>query len=217
MEDIIPILAQRGVFTLGRTIPAILTQQVLQGQTVAFDAYEGVFVNVPALGTGSNGNGLINLQNTGSGVPLSTVAGNLLSIKSLVAGANITLVDNGQTVTINSSAIPTSGYVSVYNTILDYTSGTTDLLTLPEGSIILSTEIAVMTAFNGTPTLTLGTAVDPNLLVEDSDIDLTSVMSYKDDVSFVMPGTGDQIIQSFFTANGATQGQFSVFVEYFIE
>jgi len=213
-----PVFASRGTFVVGRTIPAILTQQVLQGQTVTYDASQGVFVNSPGLGIGPNGGGLINLANTGSGVPLATVSNNLISLKSLLAGANITLTTDGNTVTINSTggSGPTSG-VAVFYDILDYTSGTTTLISLPAGTIILSTEIAVLTAFDGAATLTIGTDTTPDLLVENSDIDLSSVMSYKDDVSFVLPGVGNQDIKSFFTANGATHGQFSIFIEYALQ
>ena len=211
-----PVFASRSVFVVGRTAPVILSETVNQGDTLVFQASSGVFVNQPALGVGTNG--LINIANTGSGMPLSSVSGNLISLKSLLAGANITLTTDGNTVTINSTggSGPTSG-VAVFYDILDYTSGTTTLISLPAGSIILSTEIAVLTAFNGMPTLTIGTDTTPDLLVENSDIDLSSVMSYKDDVSFVMPGIGNQDIKSFFTANGATEGRFSIFIEYALQ
>ena len=211
-----PVFASRSVFVVGRTAPVILSETVNQGDTLVFQSSSGVFVNQPALGVGTNG--LINIANTGSGMPLSSVSGNLISLKSLLAGANITLTTDGNTVTINSTggSGPTSG-VAVFYDILDYTSGTTTLISLPAGTIILSTEIAVLTAFDGAATLTIGTDTTPDLLVENSDIDLSSVMSYKDDVSFVLPGVGNQDIKSFFTANGATHGQFSIFIEYALQ
>ena len=214
-----PIFGARGVFTTGRTIPAILTQKVRQGETVIFDAREGVFVNAPALGFGPNSKGLINVTNLGIGDPLSSVSGNSLKLKSLAAGTNVTLSDDGNTITINSTggSGPTTGFVSVLYKMLDYTSGVTDLITLPQGAIILCTEVAVMTAFNSAATFTIGTVAVPDLLVENAEVDLTMVMSFKDDVSFVLPGSGSQDIKAFLSPNGSSQGQISVFIEYFIE
>jgi len=213
MEDIIPIFGARGLFITGRTIPAILTETVLQGETVIFDASQGVFVNAPGLGSGQNGGGLINLENTGSGVPLATVSGSTLSLKSIAPGTNVTFTNDGSTIVINSSA-----GVSVFYDVLDYTSGTTNLISIPAGSIILSTEIAVMVAFNSAATLTLGTASDPTMLMNETALDLTEANStFKNDISFVVTGVGNQDISSFFTANGATQGQFSIFIEYALQ
>lgn len=210
-----PVFASTSVFVLGRTAPAILTQTVQEGETLVYDASQGVFVNSKALA--SDGSGLINIQNTGTGDQLATVVGNTLQEKTLAAGTNITLVDDGNTITINGTSATTTGFVSLVYRTLTYSSGITDLISLPAGSIILSTEIAVLSPFDGSPTLTIGTATTPDLLVMNSEIDLTVAESYKDDVSFVLPGVGNQEIQSFFTANGATTGQFSIFLEYFIE
>jgi hypothetical protein len=210
-----PTFASRSVFVVGRTAPAILTQTPNQGDVLIWNASEGVFVNVPAVGT--NG-AAININNTGVGYELAsagTPAGTL-DIKSLAAGSNITLTDDGQTITINSTSGPSpSTQVGVLYKMLDFTSGTTDLITIPAGGIILSTEIAVVEAFNGSPTLNLGIAGTENLLMDNSNIDLTEMGdTFKNDISFVLPGVGNQDIQSFFVANGATQGQFSIFIEY---
>jgi hypothetical protein len=208
-----PIFGAQSVFVLGRTPPAILSQKVNEGDSLYWDSVQGVFVNKKALAT--DGSGMINLSNTGTGDPLASVSGNTLKEKSLAAGTNITLFDDGQTITISSSAA-TSGYVSVVYRTLDFTSGTTDLVTLPSSAIILSTEIAVLSAFDGTPTLTIGTPATHDLLIENDDIDLTASTSFKEDASFILPNTGVQDLKSYLVANGATHGQFSVFIEYFV-
>jgi hypothetical protein len=212
-----PTFASRSVFVVGRTAPVILTQSPNQGDLLIYNKKEGVFVNVPALGNGTPGSGAININNTGTGYELASAGANsTLNVKSLAAGSNITLTDDGQTITINSTGgSPVTPQVGVLYKMLDFTSGTTDLITLPAGAIILSTEIAVTEAFDGTPTLSLGVAGTENLLMDNSDIDLTMMgNTFKNDISFVMPGVGNQDIESFFTANGATMGQFSIFIEY---
>lgn len=209
------MLASPSVFVLSRTAPAILSQTVNQGETLVYDASQGVFVNANALGTGPNGSGLINLANTGSGIPLSTIDRNLISLKSLAAGTNVTLTNDGNTITINATSSSPAG-VTVYYDVLDHTSGTTNLISLPGDSIILSTEITVIEAFNGTsPSLTIGIAEDMSLLMDMNELDLTEMNNtFKNDVSFVMPDNANHEVQSYLTVSGATSGQFSIFIEY---
>ena len=95
---------------------------------------------------------------------------------------------------------------------LDYTSGTTNIISLPANSIILSTEVEVTTAFNGTPTLDIGYAGNIGALLPNAAIDLTSVGN---DAEFnAMYLSTAETIESTFVANGATTGAFTVFIVY---
>jgi hypothetical protein len=213
-----PVFASRSVFVVGRTAPAILTQTPVKGDLLVYDDVLGAFKNVPAVGTG--GNGAINIDNTGTGYELASAGsgpdGATLNVKTLAAGSNITLTDDGQTITINSTGGSGGTNVGVLYKMLDFNSGTTDLITLPAGAIIISTEIAIGEAFDGAPTLYIGTDTTQDLLVDNSEVDLTAsdTITYKDDVSFIVPGVGNQDIKCFLTPNGATQGQISIFIEY---
>lgn len=213
-----PVFASRSVFVVGRTAPAILTQTPVKGDLLVYDEVLGAFKNVPAVGSG--GSGAINIDNTGTGYQLASAGsgpdGATLNVKTLAAGSNITLTDDGQTITINSTGGSGSTNVGVLYKMLDFNSGTTDLISLPAGAIIISTEIAVGEAFDGAPTLYIGTDTTQDLLVDNSEVDLTApdTVTYKDDVSFIVPGVGNQDIKCFLTPNGATQGQISIFIEY---
>jgi fibronectin-binding autotransporter adhesin len=105
--------------------------------------------------------------------------------------------------------------VGVTYTALSYTSSsTTDIITLPVNAIILNTEVSVTAAFNGSPTLNIGTPATNNLLMDNSDIDLTTPNTDKNDTSFVLPGGSPSDIQAYFTAGGATTGSLQIFIEY---
>ena len=251
-----PIYATKTVFAVQRTIPAILTQPVSNNDILIFNAESGVFSNESIAEA-------IDISNTGTGSPLASIAGNTISVKSLAGGSNISLVDDGLTVTINndSTAIvanmtalsalgPTSdvgrsalvidtgagqpglfvwngswisaggsgaGGMSLTHVNFSHSSSSPlSITTLPASAVILTTQVAIGTAFNGSPasTVTVGTPAENNMLMTTDEIDTTQVKSFIDDTYFILPSGGNQQINAYFSFNGATQGAGTIFILY---
>lgn len=75
-----------------------------QDQILIFDTSENAFVNAYGSGTGPGTTPVTQVTNTGVGVGVgSGVTGNSLDLKSLVAGNNISIVDNGDAIVISNT------------------------------------------------------------------------------------------------------------------
>lgn len=75
-----------------------------QDQILIFDTSENAFVNAYGSGTGPGTTPVTEVTNTGVGVGIgSGVTGNSLDLKSLVAGNNISIVDNGDALVISNT------------------------------------------------------------------------------------------------------------------
>jgi hypothetical protein len=75
-----------------------------QDQILIFDASENAFVNAYGSGTGANTTPVTNVTDVGIGVGISYgVTGNDLELKSLIAGNNISIVDNGDALVISNT------------------------------------------------------------------------------------------------------------------
>lgn len=75
-----------------------------QDQILIFDTSENAFVNAYGSGTGPETTPVTEVTNTGVGVGIgSGVTGNSLDLKSLVAGNNISIVDNGDAIVITNT------------------------------------------------------------------------------------------------------------------
>ena len=75
-----------------------------QDQILIFDTSENAFVNAYGSGTGPGTTPITEVTNTGVGVGIgSGVTGNSLDLKSLVAGNNISIVDNGDALVISNT------------------------------------------------------------------------------------------------------------------
>lgn len=86
------VYAQRVI----RPIPFTLTNPVIDGQTLTYDANTGYFKNI-------NLTDALVVTNTGTGVPLTTFTGKNLNIKSLKQGRNITFENDGNAITISDA------------------------------------------------------------------------------------------------------------------
>jgi hypothetical protein len=75
-----------------------------QDQILIFDASENAFVNAYGSGTGANTTPVTNVTDVGIGVGISYgVTGNDLELKTLIAGNNISIVDNGDALVISNT------------------------------------------------------------------------------------------------------------------
>ena len=250
-----PLYARKTVFAVDRSVPVIFTEPVNSGDTLVFDPDMGVFTNEAF-------SSAITLTNTGTGTPLASFDINQLKIKSLAGGSNITLSDDGHTITINNSSTaivadmdalnaltPSSdngrtalvldagdsqpgffvfngtwlsagggsgGQINLAHVDFDYTSGSTiNITTIPASGVIISTSVSINTTFNGSPpSLSIGTPDIENLLIDPTEVDLTQLRTFKDDTTFILPDSGNQVINAYFTSNGSTHGQATIFVFY---
>ena len=75
-----------------------------QDQILIFDTSENAFVNAYGSGTGPDTTPITYVTNTGIGIGIgSGITGNSLDLKSLVAGNNISIIDNGDALVISNT------------------------------------------------------------------------------------------------------------------
>jgi hypothetical protein len=98
----------------------------------------------------------------------------------------------------------------VVASITSSSPSSTLITTLPVRSRLGIINMKVLQAFNGTPTLTIGTDADNDLVSADSEIDLTLAFSYIS--MFLERFEASTDLKAFFTNGGATQGQLDITV-----
>ena len=98
----------------------------------------------------------------------------------------------------------------VVASITSSSPSSTLITTLPVRSRLGIINMKVLQAFNGTPTLTIGTDADNDLVSADSEIDLTLAFSYIS--MFLERFEASTDLKAFFTSGGATQGQLDITV-----
>lgn len=83
-----------------------LVDNLQDGQILIFDVSENAFVNSYGSGSGANTTPVTTVMNLGTGITLSDgVTGNALELKTLVAGAGITLSDNTDSIVISATQV----------------------------------------------------------------------------------------------------------------
>lgn len=80
-----------------------LTGNLQQDQVLVYDVSENAFVNTIGSGTGGAGTGVDSVTNTGTGLQLADLAGSSLTMKSILAGENISITDNGSSIVLSAS------------------------------------------------------------------------------------------------------------------
>jgi hypothetical protein len=85
-----------------------LVGNLSDNQILVYDVSENAFVNATNTGA-SGGAGLTSVSNTGTGEGLGQATGSALELKSLVAGTNLTITDNGQSLVIDAN-VPTTSF-----------------------------------------------------------------------------------------------------------
>lgn len=85
-----------------------LVGNLSDNQILVYDVSENAFVNATNTGA-SGGAGLTSVSNTGTGEGLGQATGSALELKSLVAGTNLTITDNGQALVIDAN-VPTTSF-----------------------------------------------------------------------------------------------------------
>ena len=122
------------------------------------------------------------------------------------------LANSSGQLTVNG--LPITGGVRIKTVDLAFGSGSTvAVVTLPAGASIVSAQINVTTAFDGTPTVSLGVSGTTAKYTATTDVDLTTVGAYKmitDDT----PAVSAENIIATYVAGSATVGAARISVTY---
>jgi hypothetical protein len=89
------------------------------------------------------------------------------------------------------------------------------LFTLPANAVIASIRIIVDTAFNGTPSLSIGITGTTSKYVASTQVDLTVARSYEIYPDLVAAGSTEALIATY-AASGASSGSARILVDYSI-
>ena len=85
--------------------------------------------------------------------------------------------------------------------------------TLPTGGIIMSMEMVVDTAFDGTPTASVGIAADHSLFMGTGDMNLNISAGWNVDPNVVPAGSAEPVI-IYYSAGGATVGAARLIINF---
>jgi hypothetical protein len=136
-----------------------------------------------------------------------------ITLPATAGSPNQVLQTNGSGVTtwVDSS----SGATDVTDTtsFAFGSSSTISMFTLPANAVILSISVIVDTAFDGTPSMSVGTAGNASKYVGSSDTLLTLAARY-DIFPADVPDTSSEALQIAYTAGSATVGAGRVLVNY---
>ena len=142
-----------------------LVGNLSDSQILVYDASENAFVN--ATNTGATGGaGLTTVLNTGTGVGLGQATGTALELKSIIAGTNLTITDNGTALVLDVAGASQSGLTDGTNlgTGLGLIKGNnTAGTTLETKSITVGTGLSISEAND---TLTIDLTANVNGMLE---------------------------------------------------
>ena len=102
-----------------------------EDQVLVYDVSENAFVNAAGNGSGGASTTLDNVVNTGTGLQLAEITGSAIEMKSIIAGDNITITDNGAALVFNASfeeSIQSGTNIGVGNGIYANVDGATNQL-----------------------------------------------------------------------------------------
>ncbi|MBG11151.1 MAG: hypothetical protein CMD92_08330, partial [Gammaproteobacteria bacterium] len=142
-----------------------LVGNLSDSQILVYDASENAFVN--ATNTGATGGaGLTTVLNTGTGVGLGQATGTALELKSIIAGTNLTITDNGTALVLDVAGSSQSGLTDGTNlgTGLGLIKGNNQAgTTLETKSITVGTGLSISEAND---TLTIDLTANVNGMLE---------------------------------------------------
>jgi hypothetical protein len=133
------------------------------------------------------------------------------------AGTNgFVLQTDGAGVTTWASAATTGDKTTVDTTTLNFgSSSTVSCFTLPAGALVLRSTFVVDTAFDGTPSMSVGITGNASKYFGSGDLLLGSVGSYQ--VPFYeLPDVSSEAIEITYSAGSATVGTGRLLVEYVV-
>lgn len=124
------------------------------------------------------------------------------------------LQTDGSGVTSWVSAGSTAQCWTVDSTTLAFgASSPVTLFTLPANSVIDTVKVIIDTAFDGTPTVTVGLSGDTARYMGATENDLTSVAVYETNPG-IPPNVSSEALEAVYAAGGATVGSARILVTY---
>ena len=169
-----------------------LVGNLSESQILVYDASENAFVNATNTGA-SGGAGLTSVLNTGTGIGLGQATGTALELKSLVAGTNLTITDNGTALVLDVAGTSSGGLVGGTNlgTGLGVIKGIDIAGTSLEAkSIAVGTGLAIAEA-NDTLTITLTADVNGKLELANNLSDVADTTAARTNLSVYSKAESD--------------------------
>ena len=186
-------------------------------QALLFQTYGNDFeLNAGAAGTGADWKFTIRRPSTGMTEAITVVmpatpptAGQALTVASFAAGVATlqwsTIAGGNDKPTVDTTAIAFG------------TASPITMLNLPANAVVLNVSVIVDTAFNGSPSLSIGIAGQTSKYMPSTQIDLTAAAGtiFSADPGVVPVGSIEAIIGTY-TAGGASAGAGRMLVKYAI-
>jgi len=170
-----------------------LVGNLSDSQILVYDASENAFVNATNTGA-SGGAGLTSVSNTGTGVGVGQATGTALELKSLIAGTNLTITDNGQALVfdVTGSASPSglTGGTNLGSGLGVIKGVDTGGTSLEAKSIAVGSGLSIAEA-NDTLTITLTASINGKLEISNNLADVADVATARTNLSVYSKAEAD--------------------------
>lgn len=199
----------------------VLTQPLVGGQVLLYDALKGSFINAPAQDVPGS-SAVITVDNITQRNALSGLSdGTLVFVKDTGNGSNEYAMYMWSTTTLTWLTIATQDSANTdantFTFTLNYNSPTTiDLGKISAGHRAVTVSISVLVPFNGaTPTVTIGDDTNGSSdLMSTSENDLEATGEYQSSGNFVYPPGDETVVKAYYNSGGSTIGQAVIIVSY---
>ena len=167
----------------------------------------GLVINSTAVSSGADWK--ISIARPASGMASDWVL--TLPVDAGTTGQVLSTDGAGNTVWINSASGATDTTIS---TPLSFGDGATvSSFTLPIGGIIMSMEMIVDTAFDGTPTASVGVTGDHSMFMGTGDMNLNISAGWNVDPNVLPAGSAEPVV-IYYSAGGSTVGAARLIINY---
>jgi hypothetical protein len=170
-----------------------LVGNLSDSQILVYDASENAFVNATNTGA-SGGAGLTSVSNTGTGVGVGQATGTALELKSLIAGTNLTITDNGQSLVFDvagsSSQSGLTGGTNLGSGLGVIKGVDSNGTSLEAKSIAVGSGLSIAEA-NDTLTITLTASINGKLEISNNLADVADVATSRTNLSVYSKAEAD--------------------------
>jgi hypothetical protein len=182
----------------------------ITGSILKASADTGLIINSDAAGSGADWS--ITLARPASGQAASYT----LTLPTSTGSVNQVLATNGSGVLSWASAGSTADKQSTDSTTLVFgTTSPLSLFTLPVNAVVEAVRIIVDTAFNGSPSVSVGVSGTTSKYFASTQIDLTTVGIYEVYPGLVASGSTESLIATY-SAGGASVGSARIEIDYVV-
>ena len=168
-----------------------LVDNLQDEQVLVYSASEGAFVNAAGSGSGGSNGGIASVNNTGIGAGLGTIVGSSLELKSIVAGTNVTVTDNGTALVISASFTETNQTGTNLGTGSSLLANVDEFGTFGFKSIATGTGLTIT---DDGSTITLSSTVDDSLynLKAQNLADVADASAARTNIGAISQADGDE-------------------------